>query len=195
MTPLINVELNESFDSALVTLKYDASAAGDPSNYTLAYFNESLAYYVPVSTCVDTINHTLSATLTHFCLVAGFDGNALQNIYDSSASFNAEHANSTSPGSGMEVYLAGRSQSWPYDMRFASTGNVPLSYWIESYDDNNATVWVKVPQISAYQGTSTIDMYYGKAGDGGASDGAGTFVAFYDFSTNRMALFRENGDV
>jgi hypothetical protein len=127
VTPLINVELNESFDTALVTLKYDASAIGDPSNYTIAYFNESLDYYVPVPTYVDTFNHTLSASFTHFCLVAGFDGNALQDIYDNAASFNAEIANSTSPGSGMDVYLADRSQSWPYDMRFASADNVPLN--------------------------------------------------------------------
>jgi hypothetical protein len=32
-------------------------------------------------------------------------------------------------------------------------------------------------------------MYYGKAGDGGASDGAGTFAAFDDFSTNRIGTF------
>ncbi len=81
-----------------------------------------------------------------------------------------------------DVYLNGHSLSWPYDIRFTNANDVPLSYWIESYDANIATLWVKVDNLPASPTTTQIKIYYGKPNDIDASDGQSTFP-FYDHFT------------
>jgi hypothetical protein len=83
---------------------------------------------------------------------------------------------------GQDVYLNGRSQSWPDDIRFANGKGDVLSYWTESYDSNSAIVWVNVDSIPGSPGTALIKLYYGKPGDESASNGDGTFILFDDFN-------------
>ncbi len=95
--------------------------------------------------------------------------------------------------SGADVYLNGHSQSWPYDTRFADSSNNMLSYWLQSYDANVSTVWVKVPSIPARPGNATIKLYYGKSGDPGASNGIDTFpILFDDFNSVNTGLWSGN---
>jgi len=83
------------------------------------------------------------------------------------------------------------------DIRFTD-GNKStlLSYWIESWDSSGqtATIWVKVPSISA-SSTKTIYLFYGNAGAVSASDGNNVFLFFDDFEdgtidTNKWTYIR-----
>ncbi len=89
--------------------------------------------------------------------------------------------NGSGTDSGQDVYLNGHAQSWPNDIRFTNSTDGLLSYWIESYDANTATVWVKVASLPASPGTALLKLYYGKAGDSGASSGDATFSFFDNF--------------
>ena len=88
------------------------------------------------------------------------------------------------PANGDDVYLNGHSLSWPNDIRFAATDtssvpykDVELPYWIESYDAETATIWVKIDRIASGK---TIKMYYGKSNDPGASTALGSRVIAND---------------
>jgi prepilin-type N-terminal cleavage/methylation domain-containing protein len=64
------------------------------------------------------------------------------------------------------------------DLRFASTSGTVLNYWIESYTASTAaTVWVK-----ALNGSSSLNMYYGKTGTTTTANGDNTFEFFDDFT-------------
>jgi hypothetical protein len=84
---------------------------------------------------------------------------------------------------GRDVYLGGRSKSWPNDFRFSDAAGRELNYWIESSDAEKAMVWVKMGHISRSPATTTIWLYYGRAGDSGASNGRQTFLYFDDFDS------------
>jgi hypothetical protein len=88
--------------------------------------------------------------------------------------------------SGQDVYLNGHSQSWPNDIRFVNSKGSLLDYWIESYDDYVATVWVKMDAIPVSPGIAALRLYYGKAGDQGASSGDRTFLVFDDFKSGTI---------
>ena len=67
------------------------------------------------------------------------------------------------------------------DIRFTEDeASGELNYWIENYTTNNATVWVRRVQPSAYD--STIYIYYGNPTATSASNGNTTFIFFDDFS-------------
>lgn len=87
--------------------------------------------------------------------------------------------------SGSDIYLNGLSQSWPYDIRFTNATFVDqghkLSYWVESYDANTATVWVKVDYIAASPAVTPVKLFYGRPNDTGESDGNNTFIVFDHF--------------
>jgi hypothetical protein len=84
---------------------------------------------------------------------------------------------------GQDVYLNGRSQSWPDDIRFVDSDGHVLNYWIEAFDSNVATIWINVFSIPESPGSATISLYYGRAGDAGVSSGASTFPFFEDWSS------------
>jgi len=48
------------------------------------------------------------------------------------------------------------------DVMFTDQTHQPINFWVKSWDDTNktATIWVKVPKLTAYQKT-TVYMYYG----------------------------------
>lgn len=83
-----------------------------------------------------------------------------------------------------DVYLGGHSQSWPNDIRFTDNAGNLLNYWIESYDASTAVIWVNVDDIPASPASATIDIYYGRQDDAGASNGDATFNFFDDFNNN-----------
>ncbi len=85
---------------------------------------------------------------------------------------------------GQDVYLGGRSQSWPNDIRFTDNAGNLLSYWIESFNASDAIIWVNVDDIPASPAAATIDIYYGKQDDKGASNGDVTFTFFDDFNNS-----------
>jgi|GEM_PF-5597959 len=87
----------------------------------------------------------------------------------------------TGKDNGSDLYLNGNSTSWPYDIRFKDASGALLSYWIESFDHDSATVWVKISSIPQGPDITFIDVYYGKNNDPGASNGDSTFVFFDHF--------------
>ena len=66
------------------------------------------------------------------------------------------------------------------DIRFCD-GNNFLDYWIEKWDSANqeAKIWVKVPNISA-NGITSLYMYYGNPNVTSASDVNSTFIRIID---------------
>jgi hypothetical protein len=52
-----------------ITLKYDPNIA-DPSKLYIAWWNASAGQWVQLATTVNTTNHTLTATVTHFTVFA-----------------------------------------------------------------------------------------------------------------------------
>ncbi len=90
--------------------------------------------------------------------------------------------------SGQDVFLNGHSLSWPNDIRFTNSNGSLLNYWIESYDSNNATFWVKVDCINAGQNSTLVGLYYGKSNESTGSNGSGTFTFFDDFQGSSLNL-------
>jgi len=81
----------------------------------------------------------------------------------------------TGDDSGIDVYLNGEADNWPYDVRF-SNGSTDLSFWRESSDANSQIVWVKLDSIPASPDMMTLTLKYGRAGWGDASNGGDTFI-------------------
>jgi flagellin-like protein len=71
------------------------------------------------------------------------------------------------------------------DLRLTdSDEQTSLPYWIETYvASDSATVWVKVPSISA-SSTKTIYMYYGNPSASSESNPDNTFEMFVDFTSD-----------
>lgn len=89
---LVEIRANSTFDTATVTMRYDPSLSA--ANLSLCYFNETLGLFVPVPSTVDTMNHTVSASTTHFSMYGVADTNELQGMYDDVGKFNGEGASS-----------------------------------------------------------------------------------------------------
>ena len=70
------------------------------------------------------------------------------------------------------------------DLRFTGSDEVTeISHWLEDYaPSSSATVWVKIPQISA-NSAETIYVYYDNPNASSASDGSAVFDFFDDFDT------------
>ncbi len=67
------------------------------------------------------------------------------------------------------------------DLRFKhiSSGDVLLNYWMESYDESSASVWVKIPYIP--MGTSMMYLFYGNPPATSQSD---FYSVFTDWEEN-----------
>jgi len=80
------------------------------------------------------------------------------------------------------------------DIRFTTDdGTTEIPYWIEKWDSQNqeATIWVKVPSIPA-NGSTTIYMYYGNPSATDASDGDAVFEFFDDFEGSSLDASKWN---
>jgi len=85
---------------------------------------------------------------------------------------------------GENVYLGTNVNADYSDLRFTTTGNALLPYWIESSTAGSAVVWVNVPSIPT-TGTQ-LYLYYGNSGAAPVSDGYATFPFFDDFPGNSI---------
>jgi hypothetical protein len=75
------------------------------------------------------------------------------------------------------------------DLRFTdSSGTTSIPYWIESYDASQATVWVRVPTLSA-SSYADLYVYYGNGMAGAGSSGTSTFTFFEDFEDNSLSEY------
>ena len=76
------------------------------------------------------------------------------------------------------------------DLRFTdSSGTTTIPYWIETYAaSNNATVWVRVPTMTASAVTS-VYMYYGNGVATDGSTGSTTFSTFDDFEDGNISEY------
>lgn len=108
-----------------------------------------------------------------------FTGGRDEPLADQPIQFTVHRGNGTDIG--QDVYLNGHSENWPYDVRFALPGDTPLSYWIESSDNETMKMWVKVPYIPGSHAYTSILLFYGKSGVVSDSDGHATFRFFDDF--------------
>jgi PKD repeat protein len=61
---VFNLELNESYSYADITLSYNPSGISDPSQLALGYFNESTGNYTFIPSTVDTTSHTVTTRVT-----------------------------------------------------------------------------------------------------------------------------------
>ncbi len=107
-------------------------------------------YRVPI-----TISNSLVDVLTDFQV----------KIVLNSTNFNFSHAKSD--GS---------------DIRFALANGTTVPYWIEKWDYTNqqAVVWIKVPEIPS-NGQTVVYMYYGNGAAASESNGDAVFEFFDDF--------------
>ena len=89
ITPLVHFELNDSFDNATITLPYDPEKVSDPSDLAIFYWNETIGMYEPMDTTVDVVNHTVSASTTHFSLFGGFLTSVMNAAFNAMAEVNS----------------------------------------------------------------------------------------------------------
>ena len=66
------------------------------------------------------------------------------------------------------------------DIRLAGPDGERLPYWIETADEEQAVVWVRVPRVRS--GMTWLGLHYGNADARSAADGEATFLFFDDFS-------------
>ena len=102
----------------------------------------------------------------------------------------------TGTDNGRDVYLGTDVQSDFRDIRFTTTDNTLLPYWIESVTTDSALVWVKVSSIPS-TGTQ-LYLYYGNETAPSLSDGDATFLFFDDFpgtalDTSKWTVVSSNG--
>jgi len=93
---------------------------------------------------------------------------------------------------GRDIYLEGNGRTDFGDVRFtADDGVTELPYWIQQkVDGDYAVVWVKIPYIPAYPGTTSIYIYYGNPNATTTSNGANTWLLFDDFEgTNPLSNY------
>jgi PKD repeat protein len=82
---------------------------------------------------------------------------------------------------GENVYVSTKVNPNYSDLRFRSSDNTPLSYWIENSDENSAYVWVKIPSIPT-TGTR-LYIYYGNPSAVSETNGQNVFDMFDDFES------------
>jgi hypothetical protein len=86
---------------------------------------------------------------------------------------------------GSDVYLNNHCKDDFSDIRFIkSDGTTQLDYWIESYTDSNAIVWIEIDAIPASPSSANFYIYYGNPSALSASNGGNTFLFFDDFADN-----------
>lgn len=96
-TPLLTFRTDTSFDSARVTITYNATEIKDPERMAIFYYNETYGLYLPLDTTVNTIDHTATARLPEACMFAGFDAPGMEEHYRKIAEFNAPLAQYMKP--------------------------------------------------------------------------------------------------
>ncbi len=67
VSPVIDFKLNDTFETAEITLPYDSRKVNDLSNLSLFYFIESLGTFVKIESSVDPVNDTVTGN--HYTLL------------------------------------------------------------------------------------------------------------------------------
>ncbi|HJH28743.1 MAG TPA: VWA domain-containing protein, partial [Methanosarcinaceae archaeon] len=70
--PVIDFNLDDSFESAQITLPYDPSKVDDPSQLSIFYFDETLGTFVEIESTIDPVNHKVTGSTSHFSTFAIF---------------------------------------------------------------------------------------------------------------------------
>ncbi|MDD1713259.1 MAG: DUF2341 domain-containing protein, partial [Methanoregulaceae archaeon] len=96
--------------------------------------------------------------------------------------------NTTGTDSGENVYIGSLVNPDFSDLRFTTTANTLLPYWIQETGSNYAIVWVRIPSIPA-TGTQMY-LYYGNPTASSLSNGDTTFPFFDDFSGSALNTVR-----
>jgi hypothetical protein len=92
-----------------------------------------------------------------------------------------------------DVYV-GTDCSFDYsDIYFDTVEGVALWYWIESYTDDYAVVWIKAINIPASPTTTQIRFYYGSTIVSIRNSGVNTFTFFDDFSAGLSKWTTDSG--
>jgi len=103
----------------------------------------------------------------------------------------------TGTDSGRDVYLGTDVRPDFRDIRFTTTDNSLLPYWLESVSSDAALAWVRVPSIPT-TGTQ-VYLYFGNETAPSLSSGDETFIFFDDFAgtsldtTNKWTVVAGNG--
>jgi hypothetical protein len=84
--------------------------------------------------------------------------------------------------SGSDVYCNNHCNNDFSDIRFTKADRSTfLDYWIESYNNESASVWVKLDHIPTSTSSGLFNIYYGNPYGTSASNGSNTFLFFDDF--------------
>jgi len=92
--------------------------------------------------------------------------------------------NTTGTDTGENVYLGNNVTPDFRDIRFTTTDNTVLPYWVQETGSNYAVVWVRIPSIPT-TGTQ-VYLYYGNPSATSQSNGDDTFLFFDDFSESAI---------
>ncbi|MFA5267437.1 MAG: PKD domain-containing protein, partial [Methanoregula sp.] len=65
---VFDFKLNDTFNYADITVKYDPAKVTTPANLSISYFNTTTGNFTFVPSSVDTVNHTVTARVTHFSI-------------------------------------------------------------------------------------------------------------------------------
>jgi PKD repeat protein len=106
--------------------------------------------------------------------------------------------NTTGTDSGENVFLGTNVKADFSDIRFTTTTNTNIPYWVQEINSTAAVVWVNVPSIPS-SGTQ-IYLYYGNGGAISESNGDATFLTFDDFSgasinSSKWTVLGGNGNI
>jgi hypothetical protein len=129
VSPLVSVDVNGSFDYAVVSMKYDPGVVTDPSNNSLCYYNESLGLFLPAPSTLDPANHTISTNVTHLSTWGIFNLNTQADLYSNVTTFNNEiegyvNGSATIPQNTINDSLVPLTVTKSYTV--SSTGNVTI---------------------------------------------------------------------
>ncbi len=86
--------------------------------------------------------------------------------------------------SGENVYLGSNVNPDFSDLRFTTSDNTPVSYWIQETGTDYAIVWARIPSIPSPG--AQVYLYYGNPSAPAVSSGEATFVRFDDFNDNQL---------
>jgi hypothetical protein len=70
--PVIDFSLDESFETAQISIPYDYENIENPLDLSIFYFNESLGTFVRIESTVDPVSRTVTGTTSHFSTFAIF---------------------------------------------------------------------------------------------------------------------------
>ena len=103
--------------------------------------------------------------------------------------------NTTGTDTGENVYLGSNVKPDFSDIRFTTTDNTVLTYWVQETGSNYAVVWVKVPSIPI--AGARVYLYYGNPSALSLSNGDATFLLFdhFDAGSVNPARWTKSGDV